>query len=201
MEGGGQKVVVDGAMYGRYLPSGHLIYMRAESIVAVPFDATRLEPTGGAVALSEKVATSTFAALAQIDVAPNGTLVYVPDLPESETEVVWLDSKGVGTPALPMRRRFLDAALARRESRRAHDRQTDDARPVGLRSPARAADTRHRRAYRQFPAALERGRESTDLRVGTTASRQHLPEGPGSGSLGTAVRGGAVRQLSVELDS
>ena len=105
--------VVDGAVYGRYLASGHLVFMRAESMVAAPFDPDRRKLTGGAVALAEKVAISSPNGLAQLDVAANGTLVYVPDLPASgETEVVWLDQKGTISPALPMRRRFYDAALS-----------------------------------------------------------------------------------------
>jgi eukaryotic-like serine/threonine-protein kinase len=100
-------------MYGRYLASGHLVFMRAESMVAAPFDPERRTITGGAVALSEKVATTTQNGVAQIDVAANGTMVYVPDLPGSnETEVVWLDRKGTISPALPIRRRFNDAAIS-----------------------------------------------------------------------------------------
>ena len=43
---GARKVVERGAYYGRYVPSGHLVYVREGTLWAEPFDLDRLEVTG-----------------------------------------------------------------------------------------------------------------------------------------------------------
>ena len=43
---GQPKVVQRGGSYGRYLPSGHLVYVSAGTLFAAPFDLDRLEVTG-----------------------------------------------------------------------------------------------------------------------------------------------------------
>jgi serine/threonine-protein kinase len=46
---GARKVVQRGAAYGRYLPSGHIVYIRDGTLFAAPFDLDRLELTNSAV--------------------------------------------------------------------------------------------------------------------------------------------------------
>ena len=46
---GPRKVLVRGAYFGRYLPSGHLVYVHDGKLFAAPFDLERLELTGPAV--------------------------------------------------------------------------------------------------------------------------------------------------------
>ena len=48
---GKRTVLIRGGADGRYLRSGHLLYVRRGTLMAVPFDLERLEVTGGAVAL------------------------------------------------------------------------------------------------------------------------------------------------------
>ena len=55
---GERKVLVHGGADGRYLPSGHLLYLRKSTLMAVPFDLQRLAATGGAVALIADVMQS-----------------------------------------------------------------------------------------------------------------------------------------------
>ena len=45
-----RKTLVRGGTFGRYLPSGHLIYMNRGTLFAVPFDLDRLEVHGTPVA-------------------------------------------------------------------------------------------------------------------------------------------------------
>ena len=45
---GPRKVLVRGAYFGRYLPSGHLLYVHDATLFAAPFDLERLEVTGPA---------------------------------------------------------------------------------------------------------------------------------------------------------
>ena len=43
---GERKVVHGGGTYGRYLPTGHLVYANRGTLFAVPFDLRKLEVTG-----------------------------------------------------------------------------------------------------------------------------------------------------------
>ncbi len=63
-------------VYARYARSGHLVYARADgALLAVPFDAKRLEITGSPIALVEGVPVKTFGD-AEFALAQNGTLIY-----------------------------------------------------------------------------------------------------------------------------
>jgi Tol biopolymer transport system component len=74
-----RKLVVDGGADARYVPStGHLVYAVGGVLFSVPFDARRLEITGGAAPILEGVRRSTQTGAAQFSVSSNGTLVYVP---------------------------------------------------------------------------------------------------------------------------
>jgi eukaryotic-like serine/threonine-protein kinase len=71
-----RQVVVERGADARYVPTGHLVYALDGTLLAVPFDVTRLNVTGDAVPLAEDVAQ--FNVKAQFAVSNQGTLVYVP---------------------------------------------------------------------------------------------------------------------------
>lgn len=70
-----RKRLVHGGTYGRYVPSGHLLYISRATLYAVAFDAEKLELRGKPVKVADDVAYSLFGS-AQLDVGPPGTLVY-----------------------------------------------------------------------------------------------------------------------------
>src|SRR5437667_5359869 len=88
-----------GAYYGRYLSSGHLVYMRAGTLFAAPFDLDRLEMTGQPVPIVESVAANRFGA-AQFAVSANGMLVYLPGQSGGgdTVPIAWMDRAGKTTP-------------------------------------------------------------------------------------------------------
>ena len=59
LETGERKTVIQGGSYGRYLSSGHLVFLRSGVLMAVPFDLERLEITGTPVPVLENVREST----------------------------------------------------------------------------------------------------------------------------------------------
>ncbi len=79
VESGERKVLHNGGYYGRYVPTGHVIYMHEGSLFALPFDLRKLQGTGSPMPVLEGVATSLGETAAQFDVSANGTLVYVSD--------------------------------------------------------------------------------------------------------------------------
>jgi Tol biopolymer transport system component len=101
-----RKTLVRGGTYGRYLPSGYLVYVNRGTLFAVPFDLERLEVRGTPAPLLEAVAYSRDTGSAQFDFsgAPSGpgTLVYRSG-GASGGELVtvqWLDAAGKTQPLL-----------------------------------------------------------------------------------------------------
>jgi serine/threonine-protein kinase len=97
---GPRKVVVEGAYSGRYLRSGHLLFVREATLFAAPFDIDRLEVGGPAVPVIQGVLTSTLSGFARFDASDEGTLVYVPgdDVAANPTPIRWLDRSGKTAP-------------------------------------------------------------------------------------------------------
>jgi hypothetical protein len=48
---GERRRLVEGGADARYLPSGHLVFVRHGTLMAVPFDANRLEVTEGSIGM------------------------------------------------------------------------------------------------------------------------------------------------------
>ena len=77
LETGEQEVLVSGGTSPRYASTGHILYVTAGSLWAVPFDINDLEITGDSVPVLEGVPTKTSGA-ANFDLSEDGLLVYVP---------------------------------------------------------------------------------------------------------------------------
>jgi serine/threonine-protein kinase len=99
---GERRVLVDGGSSARYSPTGHLIYGRAGTLLAVPFDLERLAVTGPPVPVLEGVLTGLSVPTAAFSLAANGTLAYAPGTGVGgERTVVWVDRQG-NAERLPM---------------------------------------------------------------------------------------------------
>jgi serine/threonine-protein kinase len=88
LKSGQVKVVQRGGLFGRYLPSGHLIYIRQGTLYGVPFDLGRLETRGPPAPLVEDVADSSYLSFSR-----TGSLLYV-SAPKRVAPLAWLDSAG-----------------------------------------------------------------------------------------------------------
>jgi serine/threonine-protein kinase len=104
LESGERKVLFQGS-YGRYIPTGHILYESAANLVAVPFDIDTLEAKSSPVPLLEGTMACAF--------SDAGTLVYVsqpenvsgspgytssPIVPSNASTLVWVDRKGLEEP-------------------------------------------------------------------------------------------------------
>ncbi len=94
------KTLVQRGAYGRYLPSGHLVYVRAGTLFAVPFKLDTLELSGSPTPLPEHVPSSSVNGLAQIAFSSTGTMVFRSSEGASQRTVQWLDSTGLMQPLL-----------------------------------------------------------------------------------------------------
>jgi Tol biopolymer transport system component len=96
-----RKTLVRGGTFGRYLPTGHLIYMNRGTLFAVPFDVVRLEIHGTPVAVLDQVGYNAIDGSAQIAFSQTGTLIYLSGGANSGLlTVAWLDGAGKIQPLL-----------------------------------------------------------------------------------------------------
>jgi len=96
---GERRNLVQGGMYPRFAPSGHLVYAQGGSLMAVPFDAQRLAVTGAAVPVVEGVLQSAFSGAAQYSFSSTGSLVYVPGgIQAAQSKLVWVTRNGQEQP-------------------------------------------------------------------------------------------------------
>jgi serine/threonine-protein kinase len=77
---GVRRVLVEGGSDGRYVPTGHLLYVIGGTVYAAPFDAGTLTVAGAAVPVVSGVrrATGGQTGATQLAISETGTLVYVP---------------------------------------------------------------------------------------------------------------------------
>jgi Tol biopolymer transport system component len=80
----------------RYVPSGHLLYLRAGTLFALPFDLKRMAPTGNEAPVVEGVSSSGPQNNADYTFSDDGLLVYVAGAAGSTqgTTYAWTDRKG-----------------------------------------------------------------------------------------------------------
>ena len=97
-----RRTIVEEGLCAHYVEGGHLVYVRGDALVAVPFDAARLEVTGPAETIAEHVLVSPASALPGVVVARAGTLAYLPpERPADDRRLVWVDREGRAEP-LPL---------------------------------------------------------------------------------------------------
>jgi serine/threonine-protein kinase len=101
---GERRLVLSGGCYGRYVPSGHLVYLNQSTLFAVPFDLATLTTTGSPAPIIEGLATSPSDGGGQYSFSATGRLAYVTaENIVSEYPVVWVSRKGETTSLLSER--------------------------------------------------------------------------------------------------
>ena len=90
------RTLLTGGSYARYVPPGHIVYAHAGSLMAVPFDLSRIELRGAPVPVQEGVVTTALTSGgAEYDVTPSGMLAYVPGNAKAPVRsLAWVDRSG-----------------------------------------------------------------------------------------------------------
>jgi eukaryotic-like serine/threonine-protein kinase len=102
---GERRLLVEGGTYARYVPTGHVVYARAGSLLAVPFDLDTLTVTGAPILVVRDVTTAPQYGSAAFGVAHDGSLLYAAGeewVPRNR--LVWVDRSGKMQPATEDRR-------------------------------------------------------------------------------------------------
>ena len=96
-----RKTLQRGGTFGRYLPSGHLVYLNGGTLFAVPFDLDNLAVRGTPSPVLDQVAYSSGNGAAQFDFSSAGTLLYRGGTASAGfITLQWLDSAGRTQPLL-----------------------------------------------------------------------------------------------------
>lgn len=112
LETGERRVLIPGASTGRFVPSGHLVYSRAGTLMAVAFNVSRLEVSSSPpVPLTEQV--SELGEGAAYAVSDSGVISYVPASPQPyERRLVWVDRTGSIAPTAAPLRNYYHSAIS-----------------------------------------------------------------------------------------
>ena len=109
---GPRKVVQRGAYHGRYLASGHLVYVHDGTLFAAPFDLDRLEVTGQPVPALAGLNANAVTGGAQFAASDGGTLVYLPgQVTGAGMPIHWMGRDGRTTPLLRSARTLVHSQL------------------------------------------------------------------------------------------
>jgi Tol biopolymer transport system component len=95
LETGTWRVIYEGGANARYV-DGHLVFTRAGSLYAVPFDLATLSTHGVGRRVVDGIATIAYgAAAADWDVSASGDLIYAPgEVPRNASDLIMVDRSG-----------------------------------------------------------------------------------------------------------
>ena len=100
LDTGARTVVHRGGSYGRYVPSGHIVYVQQGTLFAAPFDLGRMQIAGPPAPAVQNVIETT-AGAAHFTFANSGLLAYRQRAIDIQVHpIVWVDRAGRPTPLL-----------------------------------------------------------------------------------------------------
>ncbi|MBZ5500160.1 MAG: serine/threonine protein kinase [Acidobacteriia bacterium] len=121
LDTGEWHVLFQDAADARYVPTGHLVFLRQGTLMAVGFDPARLEVIGQPIALVENVMqafglsySSHHIGAGQFGISDTGSLIYAPGgvPPPQSNSLVWVDQRGAEQPAADLQVPFFAPRLS-----------------------------------------------------------------------------------------
>lgn len=103
------KTIVQNGYNARYVPTGHVVFVRDATLWAVPFDAENLQITGPEQSVIQGIQTNAQRGPTLYAFSDDGLLVYLPggetDRRALETSLIWVDREG-NEEALTLERNY-----------------------------------------------------------------------------------------------
>ncbi len=123
---GESRLLIEGGAHARWVPSGHLVYIRRGTLMAVPFDLGTLEITGSETPVIPNLFQQPETGLGNYDFSKNGFLVYLQGtIGQDNRRFVWVDQSGRITPLSHTRGAYGYIDLSPDENYLAYDRTND----------------------------------------------------------------------------
>ena len=101
---GSYQSIIEGGFSPRYVPTGHLVYVRGGNLMGIAFDLDKLQTRGQAVPVVAGLRIAR-RSLPTYDFSADGILVYVSGPPATLSHLVWADRQG-GITKLPLPPQF-----------------------------------------------------------------------------------------------
>ena len=128
------KVLLDDASDARYVPTGHLVFLRRAILMAVPFSLSDLKTTGQAVSIRSNImqmlnSPGHNSGAGQFSLSKSGCLLYASGgiIPDWNNSLAWVDRKGSDEPASSKRRtQFRAPALSGRKEDRLSNTRNEE---------------------------------------------------------------------------
>ncbi len=93
------RLLIEGGSFGRWVPTGHLVFVREGKLLAAPFDRDGMAVTGPEQPVLDDVFLEMSDGFSPLDFSPDGTLVFVPaSVMQQPRQLVWYDRQGRMTP-------------------------------------------------------------------------------------------------------
>ena len=106
---GQRRILIENGVYARYIPTGHLLYIRGGNLLAVPFDPSTLALKGTPIPVVQGVMSNPSSGSAQFAFSANGRLAYAAGSGEfDERSLVAVDRQGKVTSLSEIHRAFED---------------------------------------------------------------------------------------------
>jgi serine/threonine-protein kinase len=110
---GERRTVLEGASMASYLPTGHLVFSRARTLFAAPFDVDRLTVTGPPAVVLEGVTGDVTTGAVHHAISGEGTLIYVPgDVQGASYALARMDRSGQVNPLSAPQRTYLELSTS-----------------------------------------------------------------------------------------
>ena len=123
---GERTVLVEGAVFARYLPIGHLLFSRGGVVFAQRMELNPARISGPVVPVLDDVASQTTEGLSGWSVSDNGILAYVRASRHAlDTRLVWLDRTGAQVGVVTVEGRLSGPSLAPDSRRLAYVRHQE----------------------------------------------------------------------------
>jgi serine/threonine protein kinase len=115
------RILLEDASDARYIPTGHIVFMRRGTLMAVPFDLKKCDIRGQPAAVIPDVIhllNTLFGpwntAAGQYSISDSGDLAYAPGgiVPDRQNILTWVDKKGKETPASSNREPYFGPRLS-----------------------------------------------------------------------------------------
>jgi eukaryotic-like serine/threonine-protein kinase len=120
LDTGEWRILLEEAADARYVPTGHIVFLRQGKLMAVRFDLSRLEVIGQPIALVDNVIQSFETdsehntGSGQFCASDSGSLIYAAGgvAPDRKNSLVWVNQRGIEEPVTALQFPFLGPRLS-----------------------------------------------------------------------------------------
>jgi len=107
-----RRILIDGGISARYVATGHILYARAGSLMAVPFDLQRRELAGRAVPVIDDLEVSISNASAYFTTSDRGDLAYIRASELRHDRIVSIERSGAVRPVATAQQAYESVKLS-----------------------------------------------------------------------------------------